>query len=118
MNRRPPRSTRTVLFPYTTLFRSRFRHILVDEFQDTNKLQYDWLRTLAGDSGVLFAVGDDDQSIYSWRGARVDNMPRLDKDFRGCETIRLEQNYRSTGRSEERRVGQECVSTCRSRWST
>lgn len=78
-------------------YRARFRHILVDEFQDTNKLQYDWLRTLAGDSGVLFAVGDDDQSIYSWRGARVDNMLRLDRDFRGCETIRLEQNYRSTG---------------------
>ncbi|NGY06460.1 DNA helicase II [Solimonas terrae] len=78
-------------------YRARFRHILVDEFQDTNKLQYDWLRALAGDSGVLFAVGDDDQSIYSWRGARVDNMLRLDRDFRGCETIRLEQNYRSTG---------------------
>ncbi len=77
-------------------YRARFRHLLVDEFQDTNKLQYDWLRVLAGDSGVLFAVGDDDQSIYSWRGARVDNMLRLAKDFRGCETIRLEQNYRST----------------------
>jgi DNA helicase-2/ATP-dependent DNA helicase PcrA len=78
-------------------YRRRFRHILVDEFQDTNKLQYDWLRTLAGNSGVLFAVGDDDQSIYSWRGARVDNMLRLDRDFPGCETVRLEQNYRSTG---------------------
>jgi DNA helicase-2/ATP-dependent DNA helicase PcrA len=78
-------------------YRRRFRHILVDEFQDTNKLQYDWLRTLAGGTGVLFAVGDDDQSIYSWRGARVDNMLRLDRDFPGCETVRLEQNYRSTG---------------------
>lgn len=77
-------------------YRRRFRHILVDEFQDTNKLQYDWLRTLAGDSGVLFAVGDDDQSIYSWRGARVDNMLKLGRDFRGLETVRLEQNYRST----------------------
>jgi DNA helicase-2/ATP-dependent DNA helicase PcrA len=78
-------------------YRRRFRHILVDEFQDTNKLQYDWLRTLAGSSGVLFAVGDDDQSIYSWRGARIDNMLKLARDFPGCETIRLEQNYRSTG---------------------
>ncbi|WP_028007287.1 DNA helicase II [Solimonas flava] len=78
-------------------YRRRFRHILVDEFQDTNKLQYDWLRTIAGKTGVLFAVGDDDQSIYSWRGARVDNMLKLARDFPGCETIRLEQNYRSTG---------------------
>jgi len=78
-------------------YRTRFRHILVDEFQDTNKLQYDWLRVLAGDRGTLFAVGDDDQSIYSWRGARVDNMLKLSKDFLGTEIIRLEQNYRSTG---------------------
>ncbi|MGH8445525.1 MAG: DNA helicase II [Solimonas sp.] len=78
-------------------YRARFRHILVDEFQDTNKLQYDWLRLMAGRDGVLFAVGDDDQSIYSWRGARVDNMLSLARDFPGCETIRLEQNYRSTG---------------------
>jgi DNA helicase-2/ATP-dependent DNA helicase PcrA len=80
-----------------THYRHRFRHILVDEFQDTNTLQYAWLRVLAGDSGILFAVGDDDQSIYSWRGARVENMMRLSKDFPGCEVIRLEQNYRSTG---------------------
>ncbi|WP_028081250.1 DNA helicase II [Solimonas soli] len=78
-------------------YRRRFRHILVDEFQDTNKLQYDWLRVIAGRDGVLFAVGDDDQSIYSWRGARVDNMLRLAQDFRGLEVVRLEQNYRSTG---------------------
>ncbi|MFT4045150.1 MAG: DNA helicase II [Solimonas sp.] len=78
-------------------YRRRFRHILIDEFQDTNKLQYDWLRTIAGKTGVLFAVGDDDQSIYSWRGARVDNMLKLARDFPGCETVRLEQNYRSTG---------------------
>jgi DNA helicase II / ATP-dependent DNA helicase PcrA len=78
-------------------YRRRFRHILVDEFQDTNTLQYRWLRTLAGPSGVLFAVGDDDQSVYSWRGARVENMMRLATDFPGCETVRLEQNYRSTG---------------------
>ncbi len=78
-------------------YRSRFRHILVDEFQDTNKLQYDWLRLLAGPKGIMFAVGDDDQSIYSWRGARVDNMLKLSEDYPGCEVIRLEQNYRSTG---------------------
>jgi DNA helicase-2/ATP-dependent DNA helicase PcrA len=78
-------------------YRRRFRHILVDEFQDTNTLQYAWLRVLAGSEGVLFAVGDDDQSIYSWRGAKVENMVRLAKDFPGTETIRLEQNYRSTG---------------------
>ena len=78
-------------------YRSRFRHILVDEFQDTNTLQYAWLRVLAGKTGTLFAVGDDDQSIYSWRGAKVENMLKLAKDFPGTETIRLEQNYRSTG---------------------
>ena len=78
-------------------YRRRFRHILVDEFQDTNTLQYLWLKVLAGDSGTMFAVGDDDQSIYSWRGARVENMVRLEKDFPGTEVIRLEQNYRSTG---------------------
>jgi DNA helicase II / ATP-dependent DNA helicase PcrA len=80
-----------------THYRNRFRHILVDEFQDTNTLQYAWLRVLAGNSGTLFAVGDDDQSIYSWRGAKVENMLKLAKDFPGAETVRLEQNYRSTG---------------------
>ena len=69
-------------------YRGRFRHILVDEFQDTNTLQYNWLRVLAGDSGVLFAVGDDDQSVYSWRGAKVENMMRLSRDFPGAEVIR------------------------------
>ena len=78
-------------------YRRRFRHVLVDEFQDTNTLQYAWLRVLAGDSGVIFCVGDDDQSIYSWRGAKVENMVRLSKDFPGTEVVRLEQNYRSTG---------------------
>src|SRR5579884_2555712 len=78
-------------------YRARFRHILVDEFQDTNRLQYEWLRALTGERGVLFAVGDDDQSIYSWRGARVENMQRLTRDFPGAQVIRLEQNYRSTG---------------------
>ena len=78
-------------------YRNRFRHILVDEFQDTNTLQYQWLKVLAGNSGTLFAVGDDDQSIYSWRGAKVENMMKLDRDFPGTEIIKLEQNYRSTG---------------------
>ncbi|MDD3763013.1 MAG: DNA helicase II [Nevskiales bacterium] len=78
-------------------YRRRLRHILVDEFQDTNTLQYRWLKVLAGPTGILFAVGDDDQSVYSWRGARVENMLDLSRDFPGCEIVRLEQNYRSTG---------------------
>jgi len=77
-------------------YQRRFRHLLVDEFQDTNSVQYAWLRVLAGDTGVLFAVGDDDQSIYRWRGARVENMFQLKKAFPGIHEIRLEQNYRST----------------------
>jgi DNA helicase-2/ATP-dependent DNA helicase PcrA len=78
-------------------YRERFRHVLVDEFQDTNTLQYAWLRLLAGGSGALFAVGDDDQSIYSFRGARMENMLRFQQDFPGTRLLRLEQNYRSTG---------------------
>jgi len=78
-------------------YHRRFRHVLVDEFQDTNTLQYRWLKLLTGSSGILFAVGDDDQSVYSWRGARVENMMRLAVDFPGCEIVKLEQNYRSTG---------------------
>ena len=77
-------------------YRQRFHHVLVDEFQDTNALQYAWLRLLVGESGTLFAVGDDDQSIYSWRGARMENMQRFEKDFHDTRLIRLEQNYRST----------------------
>jgi DNA helicase-2/ATP-dependent DNA helicase PcrA len=78
-------------------YQERFRHILVDEFQDTNAIQYAWLRLLAGDSGRMFAVGDDDQSIYSWRGARIENMQHFERDFPGTRVVRLEQNYRSTG---------------------
>jgi DNA helicase-2/ATP-dependent DNA helicase PcrA len=77
-------------------YRGRFRHILVDEFQDTNVLQYAWLRLLAGDQGRLFMVGDDDQSIYGWRGARIENIHRFAKDYGNVLTLRLEQNYRST----------------------
>ncbi len=78
-------------------YRERFWHVLVDEFQDTNTLQYAWLRQLVGDDGNLFVVGDDDQSIYSWRGAKVENMQRFQRDYPKHEIIRLEQNYRSTG---------------------
>ncbi len=77
-------------------YRQRFRHILVDEFQDTNTLQYAWLRLLAGADNHLFAVGDDDQSIYSFRGARMENMQRFQQDFPEPSLFRLEQNYRST----------------------
>jgi DNA helicase-2/ATP-dependent DNA helicase PcrA len=77
-------------------YRRRFRHILVDEFQDTNAIQYGWLRLLAGDTGQPFVVGDDDQSIYGWRGAKMEHMRRFQRDFPGCRVIKLEQNYRST----------------------
>ncbi len=77
-------------------YRERFTNILVDEFQDTNNIQYAWIRMLAGDSGKVMIVGDDDQSIYGWRGAQVENIQRFLNDFPGAQTIRLEQNYRST----------------------
>ena len=77
-------------------YQQRFRHILVDEFQDTNTIQYAWLRVLAGNSGRITIVGDDDQSIYGWRGARIENLKRFTDDFPGARTLRLEQNYRST----------------------
>jgi DNA helicase-2/ATP-dependent DNA helicase PcrA len=83
--------------PLLDHYRRRFSHLLVDEFQDTNTIQYAWIRMLAGASGQVFAVGDDDQSIYSWRGARVANMQAYTRDFPAVTTIRLEQNYRSTG---------------------
>lgn len=78
-------------------YQQRFRHILVDEFQDTNTIQYAWVRLLAGKHGQVFAVGDDDQSIYGWRGARVENIQQFTKDYSPIQTFRLEQNYRSTG---------------------
>jgi DNA helicase-2/ATP-dependent DNA helicase PcrA len=77
-------------------YRRRFQHLLVDEFQDTNAIQYAWLRLLAGDHGVPFVVGDDDQSIYRWRGARVEHIHQFQKDFPGTIIVKLEQNYRST----------------------
>ena len=78
-------------------YQSRFRHILVDEFQDTNVLQYRWLKLLAGGGASLFCVGDDDQSIYAFRGAEVGNMRDFEREFRVESVIRLEQNYRSHG---------------------
>ncbi|HSI58310.1 MAG TPA: UvrD-helicase domain-containing protein [Ideonella sp.] len=78
-------------------YQHRFRHILVDEFQDTNKLQYAWLKMFAGPQSAIFAVGDDDQSIYAFRGARVGNMADFEREFRVDKIIKLERNYRSFG---------------------
>ncbi len=83
--------------PVREHYQRRFRHILVDEFQDTNTLQYKWLRLLAGGGAAIFAVGDDDQSIYAFRGANVGNMADFERDYAHGTVIRLEQNYRSFG---------------------
>ncbi len=77
-------------------YQERFAHILVDEFQDTNTIQYAWLRVLAGKQAKVMVVGDDDQSIYGWRGAKIENIRRFEKDFPQAKMVRLEQNYRST----------------------
>jgi len=77
-------------------YQTKFRHILVDEFQDTNSIQYHWLKLLAGEQNPIFAVGDDDQSIYGWRGARVENIQNFEHDFKKSQLFKLEQNYRST----------------------
>ena len=77
-------------------YQNRFEHILVDEFQDTNEIQYLLLKKLLGKNSFMTVVGDDDQSIYSWRGAKSSNIKRFQKDFKGVKTIKLEQNYRST----------------------
>lgn len=79
-----------------SIYQQRFKHILVDEFQDTNHLQYAWISMLVNDSNFLTIVGDDDQSIYGWRGAKVENLHKFIRDFPNVTTIRLEQNYRST----------------------
>ncbi len=83
--------------PLRRHYQERFRYILVDEFQDTNKLQYAWLQLLAGGGAKVFAVGDDDQSIYAFRGAEVGNMRDFEREYAGDNIIRLEQNYRSHG---------------------
>jgi DNA helicase-2/ATP-dependent DNA helicase PcrA len=77
-------------------YRRRFRHVLVDEFQDTNSIQYAWMKLLVGTDGHPFVVGDDDQSIYRWRGAKVENLHQFQRDYPGAKLCRLEQNYRST----------------------
>ncbi|AWX16206.1 DNA helicase II [Mergibacter septicus] len=78
-------------------YQQRFQHILIDEFQDTNKIQYQFVKLLAGEQGKVMIVGDDDQSIYGWRGAEIENIQRFLQDYHQVQTIRLEQNYRSTG---------------------
>ncbi|MCU7917718.1 MAG: DNA helicase II [Candidatus Thiodiazotropha sp. (ex Epidulcina cf. delphinae)] len=78
-------------------YQERFQHVLVDEFQDTNSIQYAWLRLLSGRGNNLFVVGDDDQSIYGWRGAQVENIQRFQSHYQESKLVRLEQNYRSTG---------------------
>ena len=79
-----------------THYQKYFRHILVDEFQDTNEIQYQFLKLLKGEDGQITAVGDDDQSVYGWRGAKSENLTRFSKEFKKSETIKLEQNYRSS----------------------
>src|ERR1700761_6663259 len=78
-------------------YRRRFRNVLIDEFQDTNAIQYNWMKLLVGQEGAAFAVGDDDQSIYRWRGARVESLHQFRRDFPTSKLYRLEQNCRSPG---------------------
>jgi len=83
--------------PLLEHYQQRFQYILVDEFQDTNTIQYHWLRLLTGSTGKLFVVFDDDQSIYAWRGAKIENIQSIQQDVANSHLVRLEQNYRSTG---------------------
>jgi len=78
-------------------YQKRFHHILIDEFQDTNRIQYQWIKLLHTQQNNIFCVGDDDQSIYGWRGARIENIQKIENDFKPIKVIKLEQNYRSTG---------------------
>ena len=78
-------------------YQNKFRHILVDEFQDTNQIQYQFIKILHNQKNHVFCVGDDDQSIYGWRGAKIENIQKIEKDFKPIQVIKLEQNYRSTG---------------------
>ena len=78
-------------------YQNKFKHILVDEFQDTNRIQYQFIKILHNENNHIFCVGDDDQSIYGWRGARIENIQKIENDFKPIEVIKLEQNYRSTG---------------------
>ncbi|WP_304346084.1 UvrD-helicase domain-containing protein [Campylobacter showae] len=94
-------------------YQQRFQHILVDEFQDTNKIQYEWIRLLAGKTGKVMIVGDDDQSIYGWRGAKIENILNFKDQFKDAKVIRLEQNYRST--SQILRAANELIDHNRNR---
>ena len=78
-------------------YQNKFRHILVDEFQDTNRIQYQFIKILHNQTNHVFCVGDDDQSIYGWRGAKIENIQKIENDFKPIQVIKLEQNYRSTG---------------------
>ena len=78
-------------------YQQRFQNVLIDEFQDTNTIQYAWIKILAGNTANVFVVGDDDQSIYGWRGAQIENIYKFSKDYKNTSSFRLEQNYRSTG---------------------
>jgi DNA helicase-2/ATP-dependent DNA helicase PcrA len=98
----------------------RFMHVLVDEFQDTDLLQYKFVRILSGKHGNLFVVGDDDQSIYRWRGARVENMLSFRQDYPGCRVVKLEKNYRSTSRILDAAmavIGGNRERTCKTLWT-